>query len=58
MSVNEDRYLLAAAALVVVTPFLVGGYVYFFFKTTYAQRQAVQASQNWVRVLDVQAKRP
>lgn len=52
-SVNEDRYLLAAAAMIIVTPFIVGGYIYLFLKTSLAQARAVQAAQTWSRVLDL-----
>lgn len=52
ITISEDRYLLVGAAVMIVAPFLMAGYVYYFLSTTYAQQRSVEASQNWVRVLD------
>ncbi len=57
-SINEDRYLLAAAAIIIVAPFLLGGYVYFYLRTSFAQAQAVRSAQTLTRVLDLKPAQP
>lgn len=47
--------MLIGAAFVIVTPFLLAGYVYYFLSTTYAQQRSVEASRNWSHVEDLRA---
>lgn len=56
MSPREDHYLIMAAAVMILAPFLLAGYAYYFLATTFAQERAVAASQNWSRTLDATSR--
>jgi CBS domain containing-hemolysin-like protein len=50
---NEDRYLLIAVSLITFVPLFLAGYAYYYLAITYAQKNAVYAAQQNIRVLDI-----
>lgn len=57
MRVSEDRYLIAGAVVMIIGPLALAGYAYYFLATTYAQQQAMQSLQTWVRVTETRPLR-
>lgn len=50
---NENRYLLIAVSIITFAPLFLAGYAYYYLAITYAQKNAVYAAQESIRVLDI-----